>query len=124
MSDTHGAATTDASQPIPLKKTGKQSGADRTSDVVMAFRPVQTRVSEGTSLLGERIGIQIQTSQQTLSFCGDAKNVGQAEESTLAQEFVSHGNRENASEMVVARAREAYLRQRGSCGIMGQGSQR
>src|SRR5579871_1610229 len=49
MSDTHCASSSNASQPIPLHKTGKQGGADGTSDVVMAFRPVETRVSERAS---------------------------------------------------------------------------
>jgi hypothetical protein len=71
----------------------------------------------------ERICIQFQTSQKSLSFCGDVKSVGAAEKSTLAQEFISQGDRKNTSEMVIARACEAYLGQRGSCGVMSQCSQ-
>jgi hypothetical protein len=64
----------------------------------------------------ERICIQFQTSQKSLSFCGDVKSVGAAEKSTLAQEFISQGDRKNSSEMVIARACEAIS---GSAGVAG-----
>jgi hypothetical protein len=123
MSDTHCPAAADTSQPIPLNKTGKQGSANRTSDVMIAFGPIQTWVSEGASKFRERIDIQIQTSQETFSLCGDMKRVCPVEKSTSAQKFVSYSDREYACEMVIACARKADLWQRGSCRIMSQCSQ-
>jgi hypothetical protein len=109
MGYSHGTTCAQGRQPFPFHEPAKQSCPERASDVMLAFRPVETFARKGTAEPRQRNGIDVQSAKKLPAGGCHSESCFGVTQQASSQELVPQGDRQNTGEVVIACAGKSQI---------------